>query len=363
MDAGQSCAELLAKLIAFPTQNPEGDEPGLARHLAKLLKERGADDVETVKVPRPGATGAYTFATFGQPKTIINAHIDTVPPNSGYTFEPHAAKIEQGRVFGLGSADTKGAIAAILTAIDRVRPRDTGILFSGDEEQANTVMRAFIDSGRAQGATRAIACEPTARQAGISHRGIAGFSATARSPGGHSSFADKLAKPVVTLARLAVALDDIGVRYLDKGPSGMTGLCMNVASLEGGVAFNVIPDTATLTWSVRPPPGIDMDSVRAEMGAAATAIDPNIELTSTLGQPPFKSTDEAGFRALLGDHVAGFSALHYWTEAAMFEEAGISACVVGPGDIAQAHAADEFVSIDDLAWAVALFEHVLSATP
>lgn len=356
--AGESCAALLAQLIAFPTDNPGGDEPALAHHLGKLLGERGADTVEVEMVPRPGAMGAYTFATFGTPRTLVNAHIDTVPASPGYSRPPHAAAVADGQIFGLGAADTKGAIAAILTALETTRPRDTAILFSGDEEQSGTVMRAFLDSGRARDTARAFACEPTARHVGIGHRGICALSATITGSGGHSSRADHLARPVVTLARLAVALDDLGRRYLSVGPANMTGLCMNVASLEGGTAFNVVPERATLTWSVRPPPGTDTDAVIAEMTAAAAAIDPAIAVTTTLSQPSFACTDEAGFRALMDDRVAGFSALDFWTEAALFEAAGIPACVVGPGDIAVAHAADEFVTVADLAWAVDFFTHL-----
>ena len=119
------------------------------------------------------------LALFGaSPSLLLNAHMDTVPANTGYSAPPHAASVRNGRLYGLGSADTKGAIAAILQALADLqaagrRPRDVAVLFSGDEEKHATVARSFIASERAQGLARAIVCEPTSCRVGHRHRGIA----------------------------------------------------------------------------------------------------------------------------------------------------------------------------------------------
>ena len=85
-------------------------------------------------------------------------------------------------------------------------------------------------------------------------------------------------KPIVTLARFAVALDELGKSYLNQGPDDMKGLCLNVASLDGGIAFNVIPESATLTFSVRPPPGFAQAPFEAKLKEIATSIDSTIQL-------------------------------------------------------------------------------------
>ena len=352
--------DILVELIGVRTDNPGGDELALCTLLGGMLTDRGADSADVVSVPREPSGGGYVFARFGQPRTLINVHVDTVPANTGWTRDPFSALVTRDRIIGLGAADTKGAIAAVLVALERVRPSGVGVLFSGDEERSTTCLRAFIESGGATGVQRAIVCEPTRRFAGVRHRGVSGYRARYVGSGGHSSRADVMPKPIVTLARLAVALDAIGLRHLDAGPEGMKGLCMNVASLEGGVAFNVVPDEATLAWSVRPPPGFDREALDAELAAAMRAVDPSIEVVDRLGHIPFECTDRTAFDALLGDHTAGDASLDFWTEAAILAEHGVNAVVIGPGDIAQAHAADEWVSRDDLAWAIAMFTHVFS---
>ena len=169
-------------------------------------------------------------------------------------------------------------------------------------------------------------------------------------------------KPVATLARLAVELDDLGQRYLSQGPDDMKGICMNVAALDGGVAFNVVPDVATLTWSIRPPHGFDQHRFEQEIELATHNVNPDITLTRLLHNPPFSTTQLAPFEQALGSHMRGFIPLQFWTEAAILSEAGINAIVLGPGSIVQAHSADEWVSREDLRWAVTLFTHIFERT-
>lgn len=354
-----SCVTLLADLIGYRTTNPGGDELALCQRLADELRARAPDDIVVDQVPRPGREpGGYVFARYGTPRTVINVHLDTVPANTGWSRDPFTATVADGRVYGLGSADTKGAIAATLVALSAVRPRDVGILFSGDEENGTHCVDAFVQSPHLDGIERALVCEPTRRQAGVRHRGMRAYQARVPGQGGHSSRADHMPKPIVTMARLAVSLDELGRAHLDQGPPDMRGLCMNVASIDGGVAANVIPDSATMSWSVRPPPGFDSAAFDQELARRAAAVAADVTLEAVLRHEPFACRDEDAFRRLIGGHVDGFVPLDFWTEAAVWSAAGVDAVVLGPGDIAQAHAPDEFVTLDDLGWAIDMFTHV-----
>ncbi|MBA3453351.1 MAG: M20/M25/M40 family metallo-hydrolase [Deltaproteobacteria bacterium] len=355
-------ADLLAELVAFPTQQagPErgaGNERALCDHLAPLLRARGAEEVLVESTIRTdGSPGAYVFARWGTPRRIINAHVDTVPANAGWSRDPWQPHIADGRLYGLGSADTKGAIAATLIALDGATPNDFGVLFSGDEEAGSAVMHAFLRSPHAAAIRDVIVCEPTARAAGTAHRGIFAQRATLLGPGGHSSKADHLPKPIAQLARLATALDDAGRRRLHEGPVGMTGTCLNIAGLHGGVAYNVIPARGELEWSLRPYPGFDREGWDREVAAIVAAIDPAITVETELEHVPFACDALAD---LVRPFAARVGTLDFWTEAAMWSEHGANAIVIGPGDIAQAHAADEWVALADLDWAIALFRAVL----
>ena len=349
--------ELLSALVKFPTQQAgadgkAGNERAICEYLVPLLQARHADEVVFGTAPRSeGGEGAFVFARWGTPRRVINAHVDTVPANAGWSRDPWSPHIEHGRLYGLGSADTKGAIAATLVALDGAKPRDLGVLFSGDEEAGSGVMQVFLESEHAREIRQAIVCEPTARAAGIAHRGVLAQQATLLGPGGHSSKADHLPKPIAKLARLAVALDDVARRRLHDGPAGMTGTCLNLAALHGGVAFNVIPGRGELEWSLRPYPGFDRAGWDREVGALAAAIDPAITLATTIDHAPFACDALAD---LARPFARTIGPLDFWTEAALWSARGVDAIVIGPGDIAQAHAADEFVPLDDLDWAVAL---------
>lgn len=355
-------AELLAELVAIPTQQAgpdgvSGNERRLCDHLAPLLRARGADEVIVADAKRTdGKPGAYVFARWGTPRRIINAHVDTVPANAGWSRDPWSPHIADGKLYGLGSADTKGAIAATLVALDGMKPRDVGVLFSGDEEHGSRVMHAFLESPHAKAVKQAIVCEPTARIAGVAHRGVIGQAATLEGEGGHSSKADFMPKPLLQLAKLAVALDDLGRARLHDGPPGMTGICLNIAALHGGVAFNVIPQRGKLEWSLRPYPGFDRAKWDADVAVAMRAVDPAIVLASSVDHAPFACDKLAD---AVRPYVDRIGALDFWTEAALYEEHGIDAIVVGPGDIGQAHAADEFVTLADLDWAVELYRALL----
>jgi acetylornithine deacetylase len=358
--------DLLARLVEHDTRNPQGDEQPLIALLRDWLAELGPEAITVERVPRQGLPAlkdsAWVLARWGRPRLLINVHIDTVPANAGYSRPPHEPVIRDGRLYGLGSADTKGAAAALLVALAQVEPRDLGILFSGDEERASACIRQFLASDARRDIERVVVCEPTRLNLGVRHRGVFAGTVTTRGRGGHSSRADEMDRPIVTLARIAVALDQVGRQHLDKGPAGMKGLHMNVAALEGGVAFNVVPTQGALTFCLRPPPGTDMSAVRGAVDdavATAAKVDrANVEWKATLDNPPFATRDPAAFSALGGAPAVD---LDYWTEAALFAQAGIDAVVFGPGDIAQAHGPDEYVALDQLEGARAAFTSLLGA--
>jgi acetylornithine deacetylase len=352
--------ERLAELVSFDTRNPDGDERPLVKRLGAELRALGAASVEEVSVD----DHAYVYARFGNdaPRVLLNAHVDTVPANEGYTSPPHLLVRRGDRLYGLGTADIKGAIAGILEAL-AAGPvtRPVGVLFSGDEEHGGRCIRAFLDSEAARGLERAIVCEPTRCRVGVRHRGIGAATVTLEAEGGHSSRVDEMVNPIAVLARAAVALDDMGAEFRSKGPPGFKGINLNVAALDGGIAFNVIPTRATLTLSLRQAPGDRVEDLldEAERRVRAATSPHAVAWSVTIASPSLQPRDIGSFRDLLGARVDDTVDLGYWTEASRLSERGIDAVVFGPGDIAQAHAADEYVEIAELETARDAFAHAL----
>jgi len=352
--------ERLAELVSFDTRNPDGDERPLVQRLGGELRALGAASVEEAVV----GEHAYVYARFGSgdPRVLLNAHVDTVPANEGYTSPPHLLVRRGDRLYGLGTSDIKGAIAAILEAL-AAGPvtRPVGVLFSGDEEHGGCCIRAFLDSAAARGLERAIVCEPTSCRVGVRHRGIGAATVTLEATGGHSSRVDEMVNPIAVLARAAVALDDMGVEFRSKGPPGFPGINLNVAALDGGIAFNVVPTRATLSLSLRPAPGDSVDDLlgEAERRVRAATSPHAIAWSVAIASPPLQPRDIAGFEPLLGPLLTDAVDLGYWTEASRLSERGIDAVVFGPGAVAQAHAADEYVELAELEAARAAYAHVL----
>jgi acetylornithine deacetylase len=125
-------------------------------------------------------------------------------------------------------------------------------------------------------------------------------------------------------------------------------MCTNIAELRGGVGFNIVPPRATLVVSLRPPPGASLTTLEGELAAIARAASPSVVVRTVLANPSLQSTNVAALRSLLGAACDEPVDLGFWTEAALLERQGINAVVFGPGAIAQAHAADEWVTIADL---------------
>lgn len=355
------CVDQLRELIAFDTVNPSGNELALCAHLAKELTALGADTVAITEVDRTGKSrGAYVYAKFGTPTLLFNVHLDTVPANSGWKRDPFVAERTEDRLYGLGSCDIKGAIAAILCALASGGVKNLGILFSGDEEAGSECMPHFLANHDLSEIDAAIVCEPTAGTAGIAHRGMQAYRARYEGRGGHSSKADRMEKPIIELSKFALALNTIALESLGDGPEGMKGLCMNIAKMDGGVAYNVVPDMAELSYSFRPPPGFDFDEFRQRLERERSACHEKIEIGVQTDHKPFSCGDVDKLRKLVGPYASEFVSLDFWTEAALLQEAGIDAIVIGPGDIAQAHTADEFVSLADLQWATDMFSDLIA---
>jgi acetylornithine deacetylase len=364
MQANSRAQARLAELVAFDTRNPGGDERALAEKLARDLAALGARSTEVFS--SAGHHSAYARFGAQDPTLILNAHIDTVLANAGYSTEPLVLLQRGGRVHGLGSADTKGAIAAILQAFAERRasgstPDGLAVLFSGDEELGGACIRDFLSSERSHGLERAIVCEPTGCRVGVRHRGVYAARISSSSPGGHSSLAETVPNPLTALARAAVALDDLGVRCRDLGPEGLRGVCMNIAALDGGLAFNIIPALATLTFSMRPGPGVDVSSVieQAHEAVRIAATPLTMDWQTVAANPAFETRNLSSFAPLLGERAASPVDLPFGTEAGQFVERDIDAVVFGPGHVEQAHKADEYVDLDELEEAVRVFLQVI----
>lgn len=352
----------LERLCAFDTRNPPRaiDCGGIFDYLAEhLVAARFA--CETFDL---GDGCVYLLAIRGEPRLLVNVHVDTVPADPAWQGDPLRLRVEGERAIGLGACDIKGAAACLLAAAP-VSAGPAALLFSSDEEAGSSrCVRDFL--GRRRFAEVLVA-EPTRCRAIAEHRGIASALATFRGAGGHASAARALHDSALheAVRWASRALDLAAASEAGEG-AGLRGLRLNLGRIEGGTKPNMIAAEAQVRFGVRPPPELPPRDALARL--AALAPDPGrVAFTPGFLAPPLPAAAGdalAAARAAAADLAARLgltpgAPVDFWTEAALFSEAGATALVYGPGDIAQAHTAGEWVALAELAEAATTYRRLL----
>lgn len=340
----------LEALVAFDTRNPPraigtgGIFDYLRAHLPGFR----------IEITDFGDGAVSLLAVRGNPSRLFNVHIDTVPSSPAWSADPHVLRVVGDRAIGLGACDIKGAAAGLLAAAAETTG-DAAFLFSSDEEANDARCIAGFLAGD-HGFREAIVAEPTGCEAVLAHRGISAVRMAFRGQAGHASSAHALdASALHQAMRWGVkALDHVqGCSHVRFG--GLTGLRFNIGKVEGGIKANVIAPTAEVRFGFRPLPSQDMDALHATFRGLADPV-ALAEYEETFRGPSLPAGDvaEAEARRLqardLADELglAVGNAVDFWTEASLFSRAGLTAIVYGPGHIAQAHTADEWVALDQL---------------
>jgi acetylornithine deacetylase len=346
----QTVLPYLEALVSHDTRNPPRaiTTGGVFDYIRARLPDFKVDVVDH------GAGAVSLFAVRGEPKRVFNVHLDTVPSSPAWTADPLTLRITNDRAIGLGACDIKGA-AACLIAAAQVTQGDAAFLFSSDEEANDPrCIAAFL--ARDHGFSEAIIAEPTQGQAVLAHRGISAVRMAFKGQAGHASAENALSLSALHNAMRwgTTALDFVqGQQHLRFG--GLTGLRFNIGRVEGGIKANMIAPSAEVRFGFRPLPSQDMDALHAQFRDFANA-EALAEYEETFRGPSLPSGDvaRAEERRLAARDLADElglpigNAVDFWTEASLFSQAGLTALVYGPGDIAQAHTADEWVSLEQL---------------
>lgn len=344
-----STIDHLHALVAFDTRNPprEIDTGGIFDYLRKNLP--GFD----IKVTDHGAGAVSLHAVRGKPRVLFNVHLDTVPESPNWSASPFELRSTEDRLIGLGACDIKGAAAALVAAANTTQG-DAAFLFSSDEEANDPrCIAAFLAQAIPYDAV--LVAEPTCTEAVLAHRGISSvlmrFAGTAGHASAQQTQADSALHQAIRWGNKALAHVDSRAH---ERFGGLTGLRFNIGRIEGGIKANMIAPAAELRFGFRPLPSTDVDELLQHFRDLA---DPAVaEFSESFRGPslPCGAIADAEARRLQARDVADAldltigNAVDFWTEASLFSQAGYTALVYGPGDIAQAHTADEWVAIDQL---------------
>ena len=358
-------ASILHDLVRARSQNPHDGEAAVANHVASFLENLGLDvSMQEVFPGRANVIARLRGAGGGQ-TLAFNTHMDTVPEGTGWTRAPFAGEVVDGRLYGRGSADAKGPLAAFLAAIE-------AIVGSGVKLRGDLLLTAVVDEETGSAGARklvpslnvdlALVGEPTSMQVGIAHRGSLRPVLAVNGRTAHSSRPEQgvnaIYQAIPVLEAFRAYAQQIGDRQhpLCGSPSAA------VTMMSAGVAENVIPGRCEITLDRRMIPGEVETEVVAEIEGVLEDVRhsrPDVEVMierflATTGsaselQPdhPLVELALASASAATGKHAAviGLSGACDMTH---FRANGVPCVVLGPGDSAQAHQPDEHIDVGEL---------------
>ncbi|WP_317057592.1 acetylornithine deacetylase [Roseovarius rhodophyticola] len=380
MDNLQNTIAILGDLIAFPTISPDSNLDMIA-YLAERLDSVGA--CVGIYHDETGKK-ANLFATLGPDMpggVVLSGHTDVVPvSDQSWTSDPFVMDEREGRLYGRGSCDMKGFIAATIALAplfaERVGARPIHFAFTHDEESGCFGAQALAEQLRAKGVRPGVALigEPTSMRVIEGHKGCYEYSTHFTGLAGHGSAPDMGVNTVEYAARYVTRLlhlkDALRARAPKDSRFDPPWTTINVGALHGGVAHNVIPSRTSVDWEMRPVQTSDADYVKSdleryceeELLPAMRAISDESGIVTEIiaeveGLEPASENEARDiFMELTGANGADLVA--FGTEAGIFQTLGLSAVVCGPGSIEQAHKADEFVAIDQLSQCVGMLERL-----
>ena len=361
--------EMLEKLVRFDTTSVKTNIP-LIEFVEAYLSSHG---IVSSRVPSDDGIHSSLHAVIGPegvPGIGLSGHTDVVPvEGQNWSTDPFTLTQKGSRLFGRGSCDMKGFVACILAHVPEFKKRalksPIHLLLSYDEEVGCTGVRPMIaELGDKLPAPRLVFVgEPTSMKVVDAHKSINGYETVVTGKESHSGKPHLGVNAIMAAGELVSELTRINSELQARadGPRFDPPYTnVSVALIEGGTARNITPKSCKITWMFRTVPATDPDEITSRFAKFAkekvlpamkeVSPDAAIETVQT-SRVPSLNAPEGSPAVSLALKLAGQNetfAVSYGTEGSLFERAGFSTVIIGPGDIAQAHAPDEFIEESEL---------------
>lgn len=374
--------EMLARLVAFPTVSRDSNLDCI-HFIRDYLAAHG---VESRLVPNEAGDKANLYATIGPAVAggvVLSGHTDVVPVDGQpWSSDPFTLTERDGKLYGRGTCDMKGFDALALAHVPEMLAaglrRPIHIALSYDEEVGCQGAIPMVDEMAASIPTPSavIVGEPSRMRMVNGHKGSVSFFTTVRGRTVHSSRIDTGVSATMVAARLVTWHDDVmeeNKRRADpSNPFEPPYTTLHCGFIRGGTAANVVADRCEFVSEVRAIPTDDpwtykqrfeayvRDVIEPRMRAIAPETGVDIVHRAAVNglKPEIDGEAERLVRRLTGDNAT--AVVSYGTEAGLFQKAGWSTVVCGPGDIAQAHQADEFLEISELEKGAAFMRRLIA---
>lgn len=370
---GDLVVELTRELIRLRSVNPPGDELPVAEYVRDQARQHGLE-AEIQELDEGRANCLVRLPGGAAPALVFTGHLDVVPPGEQpWEHDPFSADLVDGRIYGRGSADMKGGVASILTAMaalqrDGFRPSGDVVLAATAGEEAGLYgARVMVERRSLAGAGYLVVAEPSDLNVFVAEKGVLWMEVHYYGRTAHGSMPWLGVNAISAMARLIPVLESYPFPFQESASLGKPTLSVNV--IDGGNKTNVVPDHCRIVLDMRTVPSQNhatlIESVRqqAEAVAGAAAGDVRIDITVDQDDGSVETdADEPLVRALAAsvESVTGnppqIGGVTYATDAAVLAPGyGIPMVICGPGAPGMAHQPDEWVAVKQLVQAAEIY--------
>ena len=379
--AADEIIELTRQLIRIPSENPPGGEGEIAEFIAEKLKDLGLTvRVYEFKPGRPSVVGLLSGVK-EKPTLMFNGHMDTVPVGDKdlWSVEPFEGVLRDGRIYGRGAADMKGALAAMIASVKAIVESEVNLrgrlilTFVADEEVTGYGTRDLIRRGYR--ADFAIVGEPNELNVQTAHKGLLWLKVVIRGKAAHASIPHQGVNAIYRMADFCLALEKMNSPLAEKKHTLLGPPTINVGTIKGGIKTNIVPDYCEVTIDRRLIPGEKPIDVKREieetlesLGGKTSKLQTQVEVIN-VAEPSETPQDELivqvarkAVREVIGRDpgVTGFTAT--CDMRFLVNEAGIPTIILGPGSLRQAHVIDEYVEAEQVINAAKIYTSIILKT-
>ncbi|MEM3692747.1 MAG: M20 family metallopeptidase [Candidatus Bathyarchaeia archaeon] len=362
--------ENLQSLVRIQSINPPGNEGPCSEFIRGLLESNGIEvELQETLPKRANVLARLRGKGNGaKPRLLLEGHMDVVPVPEGerWICDPFSGELKDGRLYGRGSADAKGSLAAMLEALIAIKKaglelRDDLILLATfGEERGHIGVQEAIKRGLK--AHMAVVGEPTSLKVCIADKGVCRTECTALGRAAHAGRPWLGINAIYKMAKLVLRLEDFDEAILRKrGHPLMGNPSLAVTIINGGIQRNMVPDTCRIHVDRRIIPGEKLEDVKAEILSIVQELeakDPDFKAkiefvydnpaAETSPKEPIVAISREAVKAVCGfdPGISGFEANCEMSDLVGY--AGIPTVVLGPGNLELAHAANEYVEMDEV---------------
>ena len=378
MSDPKNVVELLQDLVAIPSVNPQGNpgteytgEQAMGEYVADFLRALGAEvTLDPVEPGRPNVIASFMPEKSQERPPIHLAfapHLDTVSV-AGMTIPPFHPEIRDGKLFGRGSTDTKGPMAAALWAVRdwaqsparaHSRIRWSFLALMG-EEAGNDGAHALVKKDFSNDLM--LVLEPTQLGVVTAHKGALWLEIDTTGVACHGSTPDRGRNAIYAMRRVLEIIEEKIIPDLSRQVHAKLGSpTLNVGTISGGSKINIVPDQCRIEIDCRVVPGIDAEKFRHQIESDLRAVAPDATVRLQRYSPPLDTDESLPWVRRLGKQARGFTTAPWFSDASVLSRPQCPAVCIGPGSIAQAHTKDEFILLSDLEEGTEFFRRWMQA--